>query len=134
AFVERLAAYNSKRHARYGDSVYLLEPNIKNGAGGLRDLDVAHWHARAAHGVRDLGELVALGVISAREWQGLHAARQHLLRVRHALHVSVGRKTDRLTFDQQEIVARALGYGANALAVERLMSDYYRHARVIRLA
>lgn len=131
-FVERLEAYNRSRHSRYGDSVYLLEPNVKSGAGGLRDLDVAHWYARAEHHVSDLSELVERGVLLSREWAQIETAREHLLRLRNTLHALMGRKTDRLTFDHQELLAEKLGYGRDAQSVERMMSEYYRHARTIR--
>jgi [protein-PII] uridylyltransferase len=131
-FGDRLEAYNRTRHERYGGSVYLLEPNVKNGAGGLRDLDVALWCARAQFGIEDLSELATQEVLLEREWLEFERARIFLTRVRNALHFSVGRKTDRLTFDQQEILAERLGYGTDSTAVERLMSEYYRSARIIR--
>lgn len=131
-FVESLEAYNRSRHTRYGDSVYLLEPNVKSGAGGLRDLDVAHWYARAEHHVSDVCELVDRGVLLSREWAQIEAAREQLLRMRNTLHALMGRKTDRLTFDHQELLAEKLAYGTDPQSVERMMSEYYRNARTIR--
>jgi [protein-PII] uridylyltransferase len=131
-FVESLEAYNRARHARYGDSVYLLEPNVKSGAGGLRDLDVAHWYARAEHHVSDLSELVERGVLLSREWAQIDNAREQLFRMRNTLHALIGRKVDRLTFDHQELLSERLGYGVDPQSVERMMSEYYRNARTIR--
>jgi [protein-PII] uridylyltransferase len=134
-FVDRLAERARARHLRFGDSVYLLEPDVKNGAGGLRDLDIAHWCARARFRITDSRELVELGILLPSEWQEVERARNLLLEIRHALHLCAGRRTDRLTFDLQERVTEQLRGEHTAAASERLMSDYYRGARVItRLA
>ena len=130
-FIDRLEARARARHQRFGDSVYLLEPDVKNGAGGLRDLDIAHWCARARYRVADLSELVGQGVLLPREWAEVQRARNQLLEVRHALHLCAGRRADRLTFDLQERVTERLAPGGGFPATERLMSDYYRAARVI---
>jgi [protein-PII] uridylyltransferase len=133
-FVDRLAERTRDRHKRFGDSVYLLEPDVKNGEGGLRDLDIAHWSARARYGVNDLSELVRHDILLPREWLELSSARSLLLRIRNVLHLTVGRRSDRLTFDLQDQLAERLGYGGGGEGVERLMSDYYRSARVITRA
>jgi [protein-PII] uridylyltransferase len=134
-FVDRLEARARARHQRFGDSVYLLEPDVKNGAGGLRDLDIAHWCARARYRVSGLSQLVNLNVLLQREWAEVQQAQSKLLEIRHALHLCAGRRTDRLTFDLQERVTERLVPGGGYPATERLMSDYYRAARVItRLA
>jgi [protein-PII] uridylyltransferase len=130
-FIERLYERARARHRRFGDSVYLLEPDVKNGAGGLRDLDVAHWCARARFRTSDLSELVGLGILLPREWAEVEQARNVLFEVRYALHLSTGRRTDRLTFDLQDRVSERLGRATGPDAAERLMSDYYRAARVI---
>lgn len=130
-FVDRLEARARARHQRFGDSIYLLEPDVKNGAGGLRDLDIAHWCARARFRVSDLSQLVEHGVLLPREWAEAERARNLLLEIRHALHLCAGRRTDRLTFDLQERVTERLLPGAGYPGTERLMSDYYRAARVI---
>src|SRR5262245_60903852 len=134
------------RHRRFGASVYLLEPDVKNGAGGLRDLDVALWAARARWRVKQFGDLVRLGILVPREANEIGAACDFLWTVRNHLHHHAGRRSDRLTFEEQETVARAMGYGGrvgtvsdDAVApsgaiVETFMSDYYRHARIITRA
>ena len=158
-FVERLEEEASARHARFGESLYLLEPEVKSGAGGLRDVDIARWAARARYrvGADPWQELVRLGVIVPREAQEMARAEELLWRVRNRLHAHAGRKSDRLTFDQQETIAIELGYArkpssppgetaesdaieaapasaspeARAEAAERFMQEYFGHARVV---
>ncbi len=134
AFLDRLEASAEERHERFGGSVFLLEPDVKNGEGGVRDLDIAHWSARARWRIKDLGELMRIGILVPREWAEIEAGRSLLFRVRNMLHLAAGRRADRLSFDQQERCAERLGYGTGGHAVERFMSDYYRHARAIARA
>ncbi len=139
AFARELADDTKKRHERYGDSIYLLEPDSKLGAGGLRDLDVARWVLRCrAHAPDDpLETLVTRGALDARELDAARAAEEFAWRVRNRLHALAGRRSDRLTFDAQESLARDLGYvrgegeDARAEATERFMQDHYVHARAI---
>lgn len=146
-FVARLEEETAARHARFGGSVYLLEPEVKSGAGGLRDVDIASWAARARYRVDASApggtwqELVRVGVLVPREAKEIALAEELLWRVRNRLHAHAGRKSDRLTFDQQEAIAIELGYAepgaapdapdARARAAERLMQDYFGHARVV---
>jgi [protein-PII] uridylyltransferase len=136
AFLARLEQEVERRHERFGGSVYLLEPDVKNGAGGLRDLDVCWWAARARWNVADFAELVRLGVLVPRQLRAVEEARDLLWRLRNALHARAGRRSDRLTFDEQEALAGDLGYappGGESLreGVERMMSDFYRCARTV---
>lgn len=131
AFLELLEERAQDRHERYGGSVFLLEPDVKNGPGGLRDLDVAHWAARARFRVRHLRDLVRVGILVPREWQQIEAASTLISQVRNLLHLYAGRRSDRLSFDRQERLAIDLGYGTGGQGVERFMSDYYRHARAL---
>ncbi len=137
-FIDRLDAEAVARHERFGGSVYLLEPDVKGGPGGLRDLDGARWAARARYPVGETGkagfwgELVRLGVVVAREAQEIAASEEFLWRVRNRLHARARRKSDRLGFEDQEALGQAMGYGDDrARAAERLMQDYYLHARAI---
>jgi [protein-PII] uridylyltransferase len=143
-FVRRLETEVSERHTRFGQSVFLLEPDVKNGPGGLRDLDVALWAARARWRVTSFSDLVRLGVLVGREADEIERAVDFLWAVRNHLHNHAGRRSDRLTFDEQETIAAQLGYrtrvrahpGASeeqieASMVEAFMSDYYRFARGI---
>ncbi len=144
AFIERLEEEAAARHARFGASVYLLEPDVKSGAGGLRDLDGARWAARARFKVGSAaepdvwGDLVRVGVLVAREAKEIAAAEEFLWRVRNRLHAHAGRRSDRLTFDEQETIAVEMGYAgaedgdaARHAAAERLMQEYYLQARVV---
>ncbi|HEX7450869.1 MAG TPA: [protein-PII] uridylyltransferase, partial [Polyangiaceae bacterium] len=133
-FLDRLESKAHERSERFGGSVYLLEPDVKNGIGGLRDLDLAHWAARARWRVTDLSELVRIGVLLQREWQQIEAARSLLWRARNLLHLYAGRRSDRLSFDRQEQLAVDLGYGPGGAGVEAFMSDYYKNARIIAQA
>src|SRR6187399_1181466 len=130
-FLERLSKRVTDRGERYGGSVYLLEPDVKNGIGGLRDLDVACWAVRARFRVKHLKQLVRLGVLLVREWQEIEEATLLLWRVRNLLHLYAGRRSDRLSFDRQEALAKDLGFGTGGAGVEEFMSVYYRNARVI---
>lgn len=138
AFIARLDAAVEARHKRYGGSVYLLEPDVKNGPGALRDIDVAWWAARARWHAGEFAELVRLGVLIPRQLNAVEDARELLWCIRNALHGRAHRRSDRLSFDAQEALAPVLGYleveddeAATREAVERMMSDYYRAARTI---
>ena len=142
--LDRLDADVQARRERFGGSVYLLEPDVKSSEGTLRDLDVARWALRAsvkaARSARDpLDAACDVGIVDGREREALRAAEELLHRIRNRLHVSAGRRADRLTFDAQESLASELGYAhaeeldveRRAAAVERFMQDYYRSARAI---
>lgn len=134
-FAERLAAEVAQRHDRFGGSVYLLEPDVKNGAGGLRDLDVVYWALKARFGFGELRELVRrVGILVQREAEQIEAASEMLWRVRNVLHARARRRGDRLTFDEQEAVSVLVGFGDGPEAIERMMSDYYRSARTVERA
>ena len=144
SFLARLEEHTATRHRRFGDTVYLLEPDVKSGTGGLRDCDFAQWAARARFRTSDPQELAALGVLAPQRCEELSRALDFIWSVRNHLHALAGRRSDRLTFAEQEQVARALGYDHKASVdptlpelaqtgamVEAFMSDYYRHARVV---
>jgi [protein-PII] uridylyltransferase len=117
------------RHAKYGGSIYILEPNVKEGEGGLRDLHTARWIINATKDGSPV-EPFSLGLISEKGRDELQEAFDNLLWVRNELHFSTGRKTDQLSFDQQERIAGLLGFEstAGALAVESFMQRYYIQA------
>ncbi|MEY3001019.1 MAG: hypothetical protein RL648_1233, partial [Verrucomicrobiota bacterium] len=122
-----------KRRDRNGNSVFIQEPDIKNGVGGLRDYQNILWMARLQYDGRDLQALVDLGLIRPNERHELHKAYDFLLRVRTELHLQCGRGCDLLDFEKQPRVAQALGYHEEAVfaRVERFMRDYYRAASKI---
>ncbi len=130
-FAARLSEEVHRRHERFGDSVFLLEPEVKNGAGGLRDVDVIRWVGAARYGTGEIEGLLRAGAIVPREAQELADAEERLWRIRHLLHAHAGRRSDRLVFDEQELLAVLLGYGEGGDAVERMMSEHYRAARAI---
>ena len=116
------------RHRRFDDTGYNLEPNVKEGPGGLRDVQTVAWVARRHFGAETLGELVDHGFLTAGELDALESGRRFLWRVRFALHVLTRRAEDRLLFDHQRVLAGMLGFedGGGRLGVERLMKRYYR--------
>jgi [protein-PII] uridylyltransferase len=136
-FVESQAAALAERHAKYGGSLYLLQPNLKEGVGGLRDFHTAFWVARAVHPlVRGLTDFLDLGLLSELEMERYREGLDFLWRIRNQLHLICGRKVDQMSFDHQEEVAAQLthppvGQG-DELPVERFMGDYYRHARSVQ--
>jgi [protein-PII] uridylyltransferase len=131
-FKEKLEE-NRERHERYGDSVYILEPQIKEGEGGLRDLHTAMWMAKVKFKTNSIAELVQKGVITEREQEELESARDFLFRVRNALHFLSGEHQDRLTFEYQERIAADLGFRETATikGVEHFMRTYYLNAATI---
>jgi [protein-PII] uridylyltransferase len=143
-FLDRLDAEAEARHDRFGRSVYLLEPDVKFGPGGLRDLDGARWAARARYRVGDAradaplgawGELVRLGILVGREAREIAEAEEFLWRVRNRLHRRNARKADRLGFEDQEALAKDMGYGDDrARAAEKLMQSFYLYARRVTRA
>ena len=133
-FLVALEQDTAARHRRFGGSLYLLEPDVKQGRGGLRDVDVAEWAARARWGARNDQDYVRTGALLAREVTELESAREMLWRVRNLLHLRAGRQQDRLTFADQEEIAQELGFvDGITLAVEQFMQAYYRHARIVAL-
>ena len=132
-FVAVKLAERAARHRRSGDSRYLLEPNVKDGKGGLRDLHVLFWIAKYLFRVDRFGELVGRGVLSRREHVRFVRAEGFLWRVRAHLHTVNGRAEDRLGFDRQPEIAARMGYEARRgnLAVERFMKHYFLVAKTV---
>lgn len=126
---EKMSDMNSRRE-KYGSTVYLLEPNLKEGEGGLRDLQTALWIARIKYKFADPRELIMKGIMVDEELELYNAALDYLWRIRNELHYYSGRKNDQLTFDAQVHLAGFMGYQNRdqVLAVEDFMRDYYRHA------
>ncbi len=122
-----------KRHAQYGDSIYLLEPQIKEGEGGLRDLHTAMWLAKVKYKVHSLEELVQRAVITEPEAAEVIEARDFLWRVRNSLHFLTGRHFDQLSFEMQERIEPMLGFKPEEgqAAGSALMRAYYQHASTV---
>jgi [protein-PII] uridylyltransferase len=130
-FVERKLAERDARHKRVGDSRYQLEPNVKEGKGGLRDLHTLFWIAKYIFRTDDVGKLVDLGVLSAEESQRFDRAQNFLWTVRCHLHYLAGRAEERLTFDLQTEIGRRMGYTDHrgSRGVERFMKHYFLVAK-----
>jgi [protein-PII] uridylyltransferase len=129
-FIRQKLEENQLRLKKYGSSVYNLEPNIKEGEGGLRDLHTALWVAQVKFKVRGFKALMGKGVLTEPDVQEFEAAYDYLWRIRNQLHYLSERKNEQLHFDQQEKIAHFLGYtdSKKAPAVEQFMQDYYFHA------
>src|SRR5438034_9091484 len=132
-FLETTLVERDARYRKHGASPYIGEPNVKESAGGLRDMHTAMWLGEAKFGARTLRELADKGLITPREQAAADGALTFLWRVRNELHFFSGHKNDVLTRDLQPRIAKNLGYenDETSLGVERFMRDYYLHARVI---
>jgi [protein-PII] uridylyltransferase len=119
-----------RRHRKYADTEYKLEPNVKSSPGGLRDIQTIAWIAKRHFETADIEELVARGFLTPAEFQIMTEGRDFLWLVRWALHMISGRAEDRLLFDHQHQVAELFGFVDNeeALAIEQFMQVYYRWA------
>ena len=132
-FTELKLAERDERHRKFGESRYLVEPNIKEGKGGLRDLHTLFWIAKYCYQVEKLAELVKLEVLTARELKRFSKAQEFLWRVRCHLHYLTGRPEERLTFDVQAEIGRRLNYTDRTAnqGVERFMKHYYLIAKEV---
>ncbi|WP_416796431.1 [protein-PII] uridylyltransferase [Ciceribacter azotifigens] len=130
-FIAAKLAERDDRHRKSGDSRYLVEPNVKEGKGGLRDLQTLFWIAKYKYHVRDAGELVKLGVLSRQELRLFQKADDFLWAVRCHMHFLTGKPEERLSFDLQPEIARSLGYRPRPglSAVERFMKHYFLIAK-----
>ena len=117
-----------KRHERFNESAYNLEPNIKEGPGGLRDIQMIGWVAKRHFGVDTLKELIEHSFLTKEEYRDLNEGQAFLWRVRYGLHLINNRREDRLLFDHQRKLAKSFGYTDThkSLAVEVFMKQYYR--------
>jgi [protein-PII] uridylyltransferase len=132
-FLEAKLAERDERHERLGDSRYVLEPNIKDGKGGLRDLHTLYWTAKFLYGVDDISELTAEGALTVKEVERFAKAQVFLWTVRAHLHFLANRPEERMTFDVQPELARRMGYTdhAGSSGVERFMKHYFLVAKEV---
>ena len=138
AFIAAKQAERDVRHRRYGDSPFMVEPNVKEGRGGLRDLQTLYWIARYVFGAQTMAELVDIGTGHGdilTEIEAKHGRRSwdFLWTVRYHLHYVAGRAEERLTFDLQPVVGARMGYTRHGRqdGVERFMRHYFLTAREI---
>jgi len=130
-FITAKMAEREERHRQMGNTRYVVEPNIKDGKGGLRDLNTLFWIGKYFYRVRTGAELVGKGVLSAGEYRLFQRAEDFLWAIRCNLHFLTGRADEKLTFDVQPELARRLGFAdrAGMLAVERFMKRYFLVAK-----
>jgi len=130
-FVAAKLKERDERHARAGASRYMVEPNVKEGKGGLRDLNTLFWIAQYLHPGETLERIMQMEMFDRREIRGFILAFDFLWAVRSHLHFTTGRPEERLTFDLQPEIARRMGYGdrGDAPAVERFMRRYFLIAK-----
>ncbi|WP_374466404.1 [protein-PII] uridylyltransferase [Ferrovibrio sp.] len=132
-FIEKKLAERDDRHRRMGDSRYVVEPNVKEGKGGLRDLHTLVWITKYVYGIQDTAELITRGLLHAEEHRRFVQAMEFLWTVRIHLHYLANRPEERLTFDMQTEIAKALGYAdrPGRRDVERFMKKYYLVAKEV---
>jgi len=130
-FVTEKLAERNERHKRLGDSRYVVEPNVKEGKGGLRDLQTLYWIGKYIHKVKTAADLVEVGLFTRAEYRAFRKAESFLLAVRCHLHTITNRAEDRLTFDLQREVARRMQFAdrPGKSAVERFMQFYFLQAK-----
>ena len=130
-FVAEKLEERNARHKRMGDSRYVVEPNVKDGKGALRDLQTLYWIGKYIHKVRSAADLVEAGLLTPAEYRSFRRAEGFMLAVRCHLHTITGRPEDRLTFDLQRTVAARMNFAdrPGKSAVERFMQFYFLQAK-----
>lgn len=133
-FVEQKKQEMIHRHHKYNDSIYLLEPNLKESPSNLRDIHTVMWIARVALGITQFEQFIEKGYLSEREYQAFIQAMHHLWRLRFALHMLAKRDENRLLFDLQIRIAQKFGYKKmqQKHAVEFCMQNYYKQLITLR--
>ncbi len=128
-FIDQKLEERRREYEKFGETVYLLEPNVKKSKGGLRDLHVLQWVGMARYHAATIRELADRGILSRQDYRALTEAREFLWRVRALMHVHAGSAQEILTFDEQVWLAQRFGYQdrPHLLAVEQFMQAYYRH-------
>ena len=132
-FVAEKLEERNERHKKLGDSRYVVEPNVKEGKGGLRDLHALYWIGKYIHKVRDASELVDVGLLTAEEYRAFRRAENFFWAVRCHLHTITNRAEDRLTFDLQREVATRMNFAdrPGKSAVERFMQYFFLQAKQV---
>ena len=130
------AKYNEQlqRYKKYSETPYILEPNIKNSPGGLRDIQMIHWLVKR-HFQKDLNDPLVKGkFLTANEYKTLLSSQTLLWRIRFALHLFAGKREDRLLFNYQPEIAQHFAYqdDASSLGIEKFMHDYFRATNALR--
>ena len=128
-FIQQKIEERQREYTKFGETVYLLEPNIKKSKGGLRDLHLLQWAGMAKYQAMTLQELANQGLVTHQDYLALKEAREFLWRVRCLMHVQAGRAQEILSFEEQVRIAKQFGFNdeSHMLAVEQFMQLYYRH-------
>jgi len=136
AYLDQKVTERQREYQKFGETVYLLEPNVKKSQGGLRDLHLLQWIGSARFHAPTIRELSDRGILSQADYRALKEAREFLLRVRSFLHIRAGMAQEILTFDEQVWLAKQLGFTdrPHLLAVEQFMQQYYRHTMGLHAA
>ncbi|MEZ6106387.1 MAG: HD domain-containing protein [Pirellulaceae bacterium] len=134
ALVEAALQARREERKKFGETVYLLSPNVKRSRGGLRDLQLIRWLGFARYGSNDYARLASDSALSASDFKQLMVAREFLLRVRNELHFQANKAQDQLTRDEQVRIAAKLGYAGSpgVLPVERFMTAYFEQTSQVR--
>ena len=132
-FVTAKLAERDERHVKMGDSRYVVEPNVKDGKGGLRDLQTLYWIGKYVHRVERPADLVGAGLLTAAEFRRFDRAERFFWSVRCHLHLLAGRAEERLSFDYQRQIAEIMNYAdrPGKSAVERFMQFYFLNAKTV---
>ena len=132
-FVAAKLAERDERHVKMGDSRYVVEPNVKDGKGGLRDLQTLYWIGKYLYDVREPSDLVSVGLLTAEEFASFERAERFFWAVRCHLHLEAGRAEERLGFEYQKAIAKCMRYAdrPGKSAVERFMHFYFLNAKAV---
>lgn len=132
--IEATEQARKEERVKYGETVFLLRPNVKRSRGALRDIHLVRWIARTRYGIRDFDRLAEKEVLTAADHQVLVEAREFLLRLRNELHFGANKSQDSLGRREQVRIAEKFGYEGRegVLPVESFMSDYFRHTSDVR--
>ncbi len=132
-FVAAKLAERDERHVKMGDSRYVVEPNVKDGKGGLRDLQTLYWIGKYIYDVREPSELVSVGLFTSEEFALFERAERFFWAVRCHLHLEAGRPEERLGFEYQKAIAKRMRYAdrPGKSAVERFMHFYFLNAKTV---
>ena len=134
-FVRTMDAFKLERWQKYGSHTYLLEPHIKEGKGGLRDIQAMCWVAKGVFGLQDLDAVQASGMLEAANRKAFEEAWSMLIKIRNRLHLFCRRKNDHLIFEFQQETASAFDYRdkGGLLGVEHFMRDVYTHLQTVSM-
>ncbi|HUG45725.1 MAG TPA: [protein-PII] uridylyltransferase [Sphingomicrobium sp.] len=132
-FVAAKLEERDQRHVKMGDSRYVVEPNVKDGKGGLRDLQTLYWIGKYVYDVREASELVSVGLLTSEEFTAFERAERFFWAVRCHLHLVAGRAEERLSFQYQKQIATRMRYAdrPGKSAVERFMHFYFLNAKTV---